>query len=172
MRPDQIQCRWIPSHQDLQCAADVFEEWCITWNARVDRLAFITNGQRSTEFWQAHAKVNEVWNHWAMVIRTLRQFYLNVAAETGNAKTKDSPLLAMIDMQDDDHAFASSFVDQMPINWRLQLTDDTRQFPVTFMIEMIESFHTWEEAQGPLLHYTDIEICIALIEMEDFHFPL
>ena len=163
--------KWIPSHQDPELAEDPFEEWCAEWNGKVDRMIDRLNKQRPEEFWTKHLQIQDTWKHWCETLRVLRQFYFNVATETGGQKPgaawkPNSPVL-----QEDDHSLDDSLIDCIPLNWRSWLTATHRSFPESFACRLVEKLAEWDEPDRPLLLYSDVEICVALVCDRSFCFP-
>ena len=109
---DQFVVKWVPSHQSFAEAADSFEERCIYWNDRTDRAVDSTNLQRSSQFWLHLQQAADCWDYWIEVLNTLRAFYFSVAA--GAKKTQHIALSQRLDLQDDDHTFAETFIDLLP----------------------------------------------------------
>ena len=171
LHPEQVQIRWIPSHQDLQEAADPYEEWCIRWNDAVDRLVDNLNLQRPKHFWQSQHNMQQCWNLWAERIRVLRKFYLNVAGETGSSSRVNQGIHTYGALLEDDHMIADSFVDQLPVNWRILAEGRERLFPTSFVHQMVEQIARWDQCSEPIQLYSDIEICLALALDRSFHFP-
>eukprot|EP00438_Fugacium_kawagutii_P000488 Skav216948 [mRNA] locus=scaffold3396:197642:204095:+ [translate_table: standard] len=66
---------WIPSHLDSRLLECPFEDWCLEWNSRIDRIVGQHNMHRPASFWDLQQAAERWHGRVGQRLRHLRAFY-------------------------------------------------------------------------------------------------
>ena len=138
--------RHVPSHLDAEKTAGPFDDWIRCWNDHADRVAVLTNMNRSVTFVDLHTAATAYQIQTAAALRLWRGIYFGIANDTiGTASTTETTWEA-----DEDtpawpvHWFPCNegLQDRLPVNWQVLLVGTCQAWPLDLALSVVRAILT------------------------------
>eukprot|EP00438_Fugacium_kawagutii_P019054 Skav215401 [mRNA] locus=scaffold271:59153:63914:- [translate_table: standard] len=173
-----IWIRWVPSHLNPTLAEDVFEDWIIAWNSKVDELAALANRSRTPAFWDLYQRYADQLDWWSERVRMLRSFFFAIAEAKDNgtdvrteAELNEQPVLVQDDDDEELSLEAVMIEDQLPVNWEVQCLQTDDKVPPRFLSQLINWLCDLEICGEHFRVLSEVELVFAMVYTPAFVFP-
>ena len=157
---------WVPSHLALERCDSSLEEWICSWNDVADACAVSSNEHRSHEFQTICSAARAHHELWAVRLRALRHFYLQVSEVTSQVT---GPIDLTHDVPSEDLAEqigGISFSEALPLNWKQQLTQhfESSERQLDFCVQILDHLFHLESTANELFQLSFIELAFWLVQ--------